>query len=99
MSPDHILKLVGWSGVKLVLLYDMLPDKKFPPSIMLRISVWWPKVTYKSQISDCLYFVFSFQSWFDFDTSGEDEVRERIIAQEREQHVLGTLHQVCTVYM
>ena len=37
---------------------------------------------------------FSFQTWFDFDTTGDDEVRERIIAQEREQHVLSTLHQV-----
>ena len=36
----------------------------------------------------------SFQSWFDFDTSGRDDVRERIIAQEREQNVLKTLHQV-----
>ncbi len=38
----------------------------------------------------------SFQSWFDFAKGGggEDEVREKIIAQEREQHVLRTLHQV-----
>ena len=34
-----------------------------------------------------------FQSWFDFDVSGE-ETREKIIAQEREQNVLSTLHQV-----
>ena len=34
-----------------------------------------------------------FQSWFDFDVNGEDN-REKIIAQEREQHVLSTLHQV-----
>ena len=47
----------------------------------------------------------SFQSWFDFAKGGEDEVREKIIAQEREQHVLRTLHQVelirsqsCTVH-
>jgi hypothetical protein len=43
----------------------------------------------------CLCLGSSFQSWFDFDVAGEDEVKERIIAQEREQHVLGTLHQVC----
>lgn len=36
----------------------------------------------------------SFQSWFDFDSAGVDEAREKIIAQEREQNVLGTLHQV-----
>ena len=36
----------------------------------------------------------SFQSWFDFDTSGDDYAKERIIAQEREQNVLKTLHQV-----
>ena len=36
----------------------------------------------------------SFQSWFDFDSAGVDEAREKIIAQEREQHVLSTLHQV-----
>ena len=34
-----------------------------------------------------------FQSWFDFDVNGEDN-REKIIAQEREQNVLSTLHQV-----
>ena len=39
----------------------------------------------------------SFQSWFDFDSAGVDEAREKIIAQEREQNVLSTLHQVlCT---
>ncbi len=36
----------------------------------------------------------SFQSWFDFDGGSQDEVMEKIIAQEREQHVLRTLHQV-----
>ena len=52
----------------------------------------------------CLYNVickthacFSFQSWFDFDTSGDDFAKERIIAQEREQNVLKTLHQVCNI--
>ena len=37
--------------------------------------------------------MFRFQSWFDFDVNGEDN-REKIIAQEREQNVLSTLHQV-----
>ena len=36
-----------------------------------------------------------FQSWFDFDVNGADN-KEKIIAQEREQHVLSTLHQVHT---
>ena len=40
----------------------------------------------------------SFQSWFDFASGSEDELREKIIAQEREQHVLRTLHQVFTTY-
>ncbi len=40
------------------------------------------------------YLPSSFQSWFDFDSAHEDEVKERIIAQEREQHVLTMLHQV-----
>ena len=44
-------------------------------------------------ISD--WFLFRFQSWFDFDVNGEDN-REKIIAQEREQNVLSTLHQVYT---
>jgi len=37
---------------------------------------------------------YSFQSLFDFDMTSGSDARERIIAQEREQHVLGTLHQV-----
>ena len=56
----------------------------------------------------CSVVVHRFQSWFDFDVNGEDN-REKIIAQEREQNVLSTLHQVhmymyvhvhvCTVYV
>lgn len=36
-----------------------------------------------------------FQSWFDFSTLSKEGGDEAIIAQEREQHVISMLHQVC----
>lgn len=40
---------------------------------------------------------FSFQSWFDFNAVVEDkDASEKIIAQEKEQHILSMLHQVST---
>ena len=38
----------------------------------------------------------SFQEWFDFNVVSEDGGDEKLIAQEQENHVLETLHAVCT---
>ena len=40
------------------------------------------------------HFCYSFQAWFDFSAISESDGSEKIIAQEREHHVLERLHAV-----
>ena len=40
------------------------------------------------------YICYSFQAWFDFSAISESDGNEKIIAQEREHHVLERLHAV-----
>jgi len=41
----------------------------------------------------------SFQEWFDFSAVGEDGGDEKLIAQEKEEHVLETLHAILTPFL
>ena len=58
--------------------------------------MWLDRLKQVASLSLSLSLSLSFQSWFDFNSvvNQQQETNEAIIAREREQHVLSTLHEV-----
>ena len=46
-----------------------------------------------------VFFLDSFQAWFDFSDLGDKGGHERIVAKEEERHVLDMLHKVCLLWL